>query len=285
MTYYSWLLYASKKLSNFKNNWLDSEVLLEYVTGKDRCYIFSHYETKLSEKEKIFLDFLLEKRLKNFPLAYLIQKKEFWSLSLKISPFVFIPRFDTEFLVEKALTFLNKNQYSKILDLGTGSGAIALALGSECYKFKIIGIDISEFAVFLAKFNARRLLINNVIFLTGNWFSSLPIQKFDMIVTNPPYLDKDDPCINKGDLQFEPKISLISKNQGLFDINLIINKSRLYLKNNGLIIIEHSFMQIKKIRKIFFYYDYKDVVTFKYCGGFYCVSCGRWKKNGKESKF
>ncbi|MGP1931038.1 MAG: HemK/PrmC family methyltransferase, partial [Arsenophonus sp. ET-DL12-MAG3] len=138
------------------------------------------------------LESLLVCRAMGEPIAYLIKEKEFWSLPIKVSPVTLIPREDTECLVERALQLLSNKQIVKILDLGTGTGAVALALASERPKAQIIGVDINDAAVALAKFNADNLVINNTKFCKSNWFTSLPIQQFDMIVSNPPYIDEFD---------------------------------------------------------------------------------------------
>lgn len=252
MNYFSWLKYASEKISHINSCKIDCEVLLCFVTKKTRSYIFSSGENELTLEEIKNLEFLLNKRFNGVPIAYLIQEKEFWSLPLKVTPVSFIPRFDTEFLVEKALSLIEYNKFSNILDLGTGNGAISLALGSECVKSKIIGIDISDSVLSLAKFNAKKLFVNNVTFLKSNWFSLVPNEKFDIIISNPPYLSKNDPCLNEGDVQFEPRLSLISENDGLADIYLIIKYARFYLIKNGFLLIEHSYLQSQKVRNFFF---------------------------------
>lgn len=277
MNYNFWLNYASDKLAKFKYSKSDAEVLLKHVTKKDLAYILTFMETELTKNQELDLIFFLNRRCKGEPIAYILEEKEFWSLLLKVSPVTLIPRFDTEFLVEVALEFLLRGKFFKILDLGTGTGAIALSLASESSNFFILGIDINDSIVSLANYNAKKLSIDNVIFYKSNWFNSVIKQKFDMIISNPPYISIEDFNFISRDVFFEPKLALLSKNNGLADIEWIINHSRNFLSNNGWLILEHGFLQAKKVRKIFIDYNYQEILTFQDYGGCDRVSVGRWK--------
>lgn len=205
---------------------------------------------------------------------------------MKVSPVTLIPRSDTECLVERALQLLSgKQEIVKILDLGTGTGVLALALASEHPEAKIVGIDINQAAIKLAKFNADSLKINNVEFHRSNWFTSLPIQKFNMIVSNPPYIDECDPHLKKGDVRFEPKTALISAKNGLADIQLIIEQSYKYLTNKGWLLLEHGWLQGRQVRKLFSYHHYQQVVTFQDYGGNDRITVGQWNRDENHSRF
>ncbi|BGI51190.1 MAG: peptide chain release factor N(5)-glutamine methyltransferase [Arsenophonus endosymbiont of Ceratovacuna japonica] len=263
MNYQHWLNYAINKLYNSNSAKRDAEILLQYITGKTRSFIIAFNETKLTNKQQKKLKYLLDRRAIGEPIAYLIEEKEFWSLKIKVSPVTLIPRSDTECLVEKALQLLSNKTSLKILDLGTGTGSIALALASELKNSEIIGIDINNSILSLAQFNIDNLMINNIKLYKSNWFDSLPFQQFNMIVSNPPYIDKYDPYLKKGDVRFEPKSALISSDNGLADIKLIIKQSRKYLINKGWLLLEHSWLQGIKVRKLFAYYNYKQIITFQ----------------------
>jgi len=283
MNYKNWLIYATNKLINSSTPKLDAEILLRYVTKKTKIFFIVFSETELTLKQEKYLNYLLNCRIKGEPIAYLIKEKEFWSLPIKVSNVALIPRIDTECLVERALELLSCNQKIKILDLGTGTGVIGLALASELPKANIVSVDISKSVIDLAVSNAINLSINNIKFYKSNWFSSLPVQKFDMIISNPPYIDKNDLYLKKGDVRFEPKIALVSSNNGLADIELIIKNSRKYLVNNGWILLEHGWLQGEKVRKLYFYYHYFKIETFQDYSGNNRITRGQWKFNEKCS--
>ncbi|HGJ5877339.1 MAG TPA: peptide chain release factor N(5)-glutamine methyltransferase [Arsenophonus sp.] len=283
MNYQHWLVYAAKKLCHSDSAKRDAEILLQYVTGKTRTYLIAFSETELTAKQQKQLEHLLARRYKGEPIAYLVEEKEFWSLPLKVSPVTLIPRADTECLVEQALLLLSDNRSVKILDLGTGTGAVALALAVECPTAQIVGIDISDAVITLARLNAYNLAINNVKFCKSHWFTSLPIQQFDMIVSNPPYIDECDPHLQQGDVRFEPKTALISANQGLANIQLIIEKSCNYLVNKGWLLLEHGWLQGRQVRQLFACYHYQQVVTFQDYGGNDRITVGQWKCDENHS--
>lgn len=283
MNYQHWLTYAANKLCHSDSAKRDAEILLQYITGKTRTFLIAFGETELNIKQQQQLEHLLARRAKGEPIAYLVEEKEFWSLAIKVSPVTLIPRADTECLVERALQLLSDKRAVKILDLGTGSGAVALALASECLQAQIVGVDISDTAIALAQLNADNLLINNVKFCKSNWFTSLPIQQFDMIVSNPPYIDEYDPHLQQGDVRFEPKTALISANQGLADIQLIIEQSRNYLANKGWLLLEHGWLQGEQVRQLFSCHQYQQVVTFQDYGGNDRITVGQWKCDENHS--
>ncbi|HEY3700449.1 MAG TPA: peptide chain release factor N(5)-glutamine methyltransferase, partial [Spongiibacteraceae bacterium] len=183
---------------------LDCELLLCHCLGKERAYLYTWPEQIIEAPiEKIFHE-LLNRRIKGEPIAYLLGQREFWSLSLRVNNSTLIPRPDTERLVEVALQLLIQDRAS-VLDLGTGTGAIALALAKENPYWQLCGVEIDEAAVQLAQQNARDLALENIQFMQSNWFENIAPQYFDMIVSNPPYVAADDPHLTQGDVRFEPR--------------------------------------------------------------------------------
>ena len=233
MNYAQWLRYAEQRLLEnveqdpFLNVKVDANILLQAVTKRSKSAIFAFSETVLSEAELAELNALLARRAKGEPIAYILGEKEFWSLPLAVSTATLIPRPDTECLVEVALEWaykrLNSQETLHILDLGIGTGAIALALASELgEKAQIIGVDKQAEAVQLAEQNRQKLGFEQVCFLQSDWFSVLENHCFDLIVSNPPYIDKDDENLTKGDVRFEPLTALVAEQHGLSDLQKII---------------------------------------------------------------
>ena len=221
---------------------LESEILLADILKKDRLDL---YKRNLSIDHLSYIKYqnLLSERQKGKPLAYLTGKKEFWSLVLQVNEAVLIPRPETELLVEKCLSFIKKCNNSNVLELGTGSGAISIALAKENPLIRFTAIDISTKAIEIAKKNAVNNHVNNILFKTSNWFSEVN-EEFNIIVSNPPYVDKDeltqDEIMN---LYFEPDIALYSKDSGQSAINHIIRNSQEYLREDGLLLLEHAYNQ------------------------------------------
>ncbi|OAT54443.1 peptide chain release factor N(5)-glutamine methyltransferase [Providencia heimbachae] len=277
MQYSEWLKQAAKKLPASDSAKRDVEILLEHVTGRSRTYVFAFGETELSPSEYQQLELLLQRRGLGEPIAYLTGEREFWSLPLYVSPATLIPRPDTECLVEQALTRLPLplHQYS-LLDLGTGTGAIALALASELPNSNVIGVDFSMDAVALAQKNQQRLNISNVQFMQSDWFTSLTIQQFDMIVSNPPYIDELDSHLHEGDVRFEPSTALVAKDQGLSDLTHIVAESKKYLKNQGWLLLEHGWQQGSAVRDLLKKHGYAHIETCLDYGGRDRVSLGQW---------
>ena len=274
MTYSDWLTYATQLLTEklsqdpYLNAKLDANLLLQAVTKRSRSAIFAFGETELNETEQNQLNQMLERRTKGEPMAYILGEKEFWSLPLKVSSDTLIPRPDTERLVEVALDWANKrleNQESlQILDLGTGTGAIALALASELkQKAQVLGVDFKPEVVVLAESNRQTLQIENARFQQSDWFSTLVNQQFDLIVSNPPYIDAEDENLQIGDVRFEPLTALVADNHGLSDLQKIIENAPLYLKPNGALFLEHGWQQARYVQHIFRQNHWQAVETFQ----------------------
>lgn len=282
MNYQQWLHQAALQLIQSDSPKRDAEILLGHVTQRARTYLIAFNETELTDTQLEQLSQLLSRRIKGEPIAYLVGEREFWSLALKVSPATLIPRPDTECLVEKALELLPAYS-AQLLDLGTGTGAITLAIASERRDCHIIGVDIQPDAVALAQENATNLALTNTEFIESCWFSSLSGYQFDMIISNPPYIDEDDEHIHQGDVRFEPLSALVAADKGFADIENIINNAYQYLIDKGWLLIEHGWQQGERVRNIFVDKGYCCVETFRDYGGNERVTVGRWNYDRKHS--
>ncbi|PKF60356.1 peptide chain release factor N(5)-glutamine methyltransferase [Psychromonas sp. psych-6C06] len=254
------LVWAQFLLSGSGSPRLDAEVLLAHVLEKETIYLMTWPERDISATDKASFEALVEQRINGVPVAHLTGTREFWSLPLKVNNSTLIPRPDTEILVETALNLCASN--AAILDLGTGSGAIILALASELPQATCTAVDFSEDAVSLARENATLLKINNVSIAQSNWFDNVQ-GTFDVIVSNPPYIADNDHHLKKGDVRFEPLSALVSAENGLADIRLIAEQAIRYLNDNGYLLIEHGFEQGSAVRDIFTSLDYHNINTIK----------------------
>ena len=245
---------------------LDTQILLCFVLNKEINYLYTWPEKELTQEQLSTFNALLQQRLQGEPIAYITGVKEFWSLPFFCSPSTLIPRPDTEILVEQILQEAenNLNKVVHCIDLGTGTGAIALALASEKPEWKIEALDYSEKAVELAKKNANNLGISNVNIYQSDWFSQIiPNHQFDMIISNPPYIDENDIHLSQGDVQFEPLSALVANNSGLSDIQKIAKDAIAYLKPDGYVFFEHGYNQGEQVRDIFSQLAYKKIQTIK----------------------
>ena len=243
---------------------LDANLLLSHVTSLSKVMLIAHDEDELSKEQEDKFFSLINKRKSGYPIAYILGYKEFFGLRLKVTEDTLIPRPDTETLVEKALAF---NPQGKVLDLGTGTGAIILALKSELKSaIDAYAVDLSKKALEVASFNSQKLNLP-VTFIQSNWFSKLGDLKFSMIVSNPPYIQKDDIHLTQTSLPFEPIQALTSEEDGLLDIKLICKEAKKHLENGAPLLIEHGFNQGEKVRAIFTEQGYKNVATIKDLGG------------------
>ena len=240
---------------------LDAEILLSHALQKPRVFLHTWpcYVVDDATEQKFFE--LIEKRRAGWPVAYLTGIQSFWSLDLTVNPDTLIPRPETERLVELALARLNKNTSYQIADLGTGSGAIGLALAKERPESQIFATDISEAALAVAKQNAKQLDIKNIQFFNGSWCEALPRQRYDLIVSNPPYVASHETALLSPETRFEPSIALFSEKDGLKDIDHILKQAPLYLKPDGCILIEHGFLQGESVRSLFKRAGFNSVFT------------------------
>jgi len=251
---------ASTQLSDLSESpRLDAEVLLAHMLNRSRTWLVTWPEKTLTEAQASEYEALVQRRKAGEPVAHITAQREFWSLPLHITKDTLIPRPDTELMVEQILFAYPANTKIELVDLGTGSGAIALALGSERPNWKITATDQSSAALEVARHNARQLNINNIEFISGSWFEPLAGRVFDVIASNPPYIPDQDPHLRQGDVRFEPLSALASGADGLNDIRELCKQAKHHLKHKGMLIIEHGFDQKEEIREIFTVSGYKNL--------------------------
>jgi len=241
---------------------LDAEVLLMYVTGLARTALITHAHDPLSAECEQRLRELLARRADGEPVAYLTGIREFWSMELNVTRDVLIPRPETELLVERALAHIPDDAGWTIADLGTGSGAVALAIAKERPGCQVIATDASAAAISVARGNAQRLGIANVEFRHGDWFTPLADSKLEIIVSNPPYVREGDPHLTQGDVRFEPRAALTAGKDGLDAMRTIAANARAHLKPNGWLLLEHGYDQAQAIRVILVESGFRDVFTY-----------------------
>lgn len=246
---------------NIENKQLEAEILLSYILKVERIHLHTWPENILTAEQYQEYQTIINKRALGNPIAHLTHFKEFWSLPLYIDDNVLIPRPETEKIIEIALELPIRNE-AKVADLGTGSGAIAIALAHERPTWKVTATDLSLKALQTAQYNAQNLQLNNIDWGQGSWCYALS-KTFHLIVSNPPYIALNDPHLQQGDLRFEPKLALTSGTDGLEAINSIIYCARQYLSNNGWLLIEHGYNQGDKVRKLFMAAGYKNVKTHR----------------------
>lgn len=227
---------------------LDAELLLEYVTGLSRTSFRSNPERELPVNAGWSFQQLVKRRSKGEPVAYIRQQQEFWSLLLEVSPAVLIPRPETELVVERALAHIDKSQSARIADLGTGSGAIAVAIASERPSATVAAVDASKDALEIASRNIGRLQLTNVSLLHGSWFAPLAGRRFDLIAANPPYIGQDDPDLAPDVRRHEPTMALISGVSGFEALDLIIREAPAHLDSGGWLVLEHGWKQAEAVR-------------------------------------
>jgi release factor glutamine methyltransferase len=259
---------------------LDLEVLLCHLLDKNRTYLYTWPEKQLSNAEVDALNLMIQKRQQGTPIAHIIETREFWSLPFKVTPDTLIPRPDTEVLIEWVLGNFSDTPKS-VIDLGTGTGAIALSLASEFSTWDVCGCDRIPAAVALALENAKRLGLSRVRFFESNWFDACAHKTFDLIVTNPPYIPEDDPHLKQGDVVFEPSSALTSGLDGLDDIRFIAAQSWAFLNSEGCIVIEHGFDQAESVKRILTDVGFADVDHGQDYGGNDRFSFG-WKRDAEK---
>lgn len=237
----------------------DAEALLAHVLGRDKAWLFTWPEAEPSAQQCSRFRQLIAARLEGEPVAYLLGRRGFWSLDLAVTPAVLIPRPETELLVELALARAPLDARYAIADLGTGSGAIALALASERANAHVLATDASADALAVARANAQRLGITNVEFALGDWCAALGDQRFDLIVSNPPYIAADDPHLGEGDLRREPLTALASGIDGLDAIRRIVAETPHHLQPGGFLLLEHGWEQGPAVREVLWGHGFVEV--------------------------
>ncbi len=239
------------KFNNIESYLLDSEILMSKALKKDRKFIILNSEKNLNEKIKEHFNFLIKERSKGRPVAYLIGKKDFWKNEFKIKEGILIPRPDTELLVEQVLKITKNKSNLNILDIGTGSGCIILSILNEKKNFYGTGIDISKESIEISKINSKKLNLNNRVKFLKTDIDNFAYGKYDLIISNPPYIDKLSlNCLNKEVIDFEPRSALYGGLDGISEISKIIKKASKLIKRNGKLVLEIAFDQKKSVKKI-----------------------------------
>ena len=256
---------------------LDAELLLADALRKPRSYLRTWPERELDGEQLTRFQASLQRRRQGEPVAYILGHQGFWSLDLEVAPHTLIPRPDTELLVETALELLPATPLS-VLDLGTGTGAIALALASERPAWQVTGVDRVEDAVALAERNRQRLQLGSVRFLLSHWFSALAEQRYGLILSNPPYIRADDQHLDQGDVRFEPSSALVAGRDGLDDIRAIIQAAPAHLLPGGWLLLEHGFDQAEAVRELLVAGGFVEVHSRRDLGGHERISLGRFEQ-------
>jgi release factor glutamine methyltransferase len=254
---------------------LDAELLLAHALGKSRSYLHTWPERELDAPQLERYQAAIVRRQAGEPVAYILGQQGFWSLELEVAAHTLIPRPDTELLVETVLALLPATP-AALLDLGTGTGAIALALASERPAWRLTGVDRVSEAVALAERNRARLKLSNANFAESHWFSVLVGHRFQLIVSNPPYIAADDRHLAEGDVRFEPSSALVAGADGLDDIRLIIQQAPGYLEAGGWLLLEHGFDQAAAVRELLSARGFSEVESRRDLGGHERISLGRF---------
>src|SRR3989338_8998378 len=227
---------------------IEVQCLLQAVLQANRAWLLTHPEQILDAEQHARYMAMFERRLSGEPVAYILGEREFYGLNFKVSPATLIQRPDTELLVDLALQHIPQQGRCRVLDLGTGSGAIALSIAHARPDAEVVAVDASAAALEVARENAQRLNIGNVQLLRSDWFSALQGERFDLIVSNPPYVASDDVHLVQGDVRSEPSTALVSGADGLDDIRRIITQAKAHLTPGGWLLMEHSYDQAERVR-------------------------------------
>ncbi|MGR6035014.1 MAG: peptide chain release factor N(5)-glutamine methyltransferase [Candidatus Nitrosoglobus sp.] len=268
---------ATGRLAHLDSGRLEAERLLCWILSVERSYLRAWPERELAPAQWNYLEQLLHRRANNEPFAYICGRQEFWSLVLHVNEATLIPRPETEQVVELSLERMNPGQALKVADLGTGSGAIALAIASERPQAQVIATDISAAALQVARENGCCLKLDNVAFRLGDWFVPLRGERFDLIASNPPYIAEGDPHLTQGGLCFEPSKALIAGGNGLEAIRHIATVARGYLVDGGWLLLEHGYDQGPSLLELLINLGYQQVADFYDLAGLPRVAVGQWR--------
>jgi release factor glutamine methyltransferase len=255
---------------------LDAEVLLCKMLDKERAYLRAWPDQELNAEQLEMYKAMLYETQQGKPIAYSTGHREFWSRDFQVSPDVLIPRPDTELLIELSLALIPANQPCRIIDLGTGSGIIAITLAAERPYAEVSAIDVHPAALQIAKANAIKHKVEHIQFYQSSWFENVPAGKFDLIVSNPPYLSEDDIHLHQGDLRFEPKTALIASQQGLSELRTIAETARDWLENGGFLLVEHGYDQQEGVKSLFGALGYHKMQTHTDLSGQPRVASGQY---------
>ncbi len=266
---------ATARLAAQESARLDAEVLLMHVLNKPRSHLHAWPEQALSSVARARFEELLARRAAGEPVAHLTGQREFWSLALEVTTDTLIPRPETEILVEQALALLPADQPLRVADLGTGSGAIALALAHERPQWQLYALDRSLACISVARRNAGRVGQRGVSFLVGDWSTAFGDASLDAIVTNPPYVNADDPHLQQGDVRFEPLSALAAGADGLNDIRRLTKDAPRVLKPGGNLLLEHAPTQTEEVHTLLLNSNFSDIHTVCDLAGRERVTCAR----------
>ena len=253
---------------------IEAQCLLQNALQVNRAWLLSHPEQPLNVEQHARYSALFERRLSGEPVAYILGEREFYGLTFKVTPATLIPRPETELLVDLALQRIPKQSACRVLDLGTGSGAIALSIAHARPDTDVVAVDASEGALEVAQYNAQQLNLDNVRLIVSDWFDALQGERFDLIVSNPPYVAADDTHLAQGDLRFEPRTALASGADGLDDIRRISTQAKAYLNVNGGLLLEHGYDQAARVRALLQQAGFSGVFSARDLSGIERVSGG-----------
>ena len=257
---------------------LDADILLSFALQVDRHFLDIQSERVLSEDELAMVREFVSRRLNGEPVSYITGFREFWSLPVRVSPAVLVPRSETELLVERVLRVAGNFVKPRIADLGTGSGAVSLALASELPNSSILATDISEDALRMAQANQKSLGFGNISLMASNWFGALQKQCFHVVCSNPPYVEEDDPCLRDTAIRHEPKQALVGGADGLDSIQQIVESASHHLVNNGWLLLEHGWNQGSVVREFMKVAGFERVTTVRDIGGNERVTEGQFNR-------
>lgn len=254
---------------------IEVQCLLQAVLQVSRAWLLTHSGRTLDSEQQAHYAELLERRMRGEPVSYILGEREFFGLNFKVTPATLIPRHDTELLVELALQRISPRGAFRVLDLGTGCGAIALSIAQQRPNAEVVAVDASRDALDVARKNALCLNIGNLCLLHSDWFSALQGERFDLIVSNPPYIAAGDVHLTLGDLRFEPRTALVSGADGLEDIRSITSQAKAYLNVNGWLLLEHGYDQSAQIRNLLRQTEFVEVFSACDLAGIERVSGGK----------
>lgn len=267
---------AEQCLQAIESARLDAEILLANSMQTDRSSLYAYPQRKVSEDVVKNFRLFLHKRMDHYPVAYLTGSKEFWSLELTVNQHTLIPRPETECLVETALKYIPEGQRSEILDLGTGSGAIAIAIASERALCHVLAVDVSREALMVASGNARAHNISNIQFMESDWFSQLRGRQFDLIISNPPYVESANTGFSHGEIRHEPRLALDGGQYGMQAFAHLIPSATHFLKAGARLVLEHGHQQAEEIRQIFIDNRYREIYSGQDYAGLDRLSFAQW---------
>lgn len=260
----------------------DARMLLQSVLNVSHAHLIVHSDQMLTLEQAQYLYRLIARRARGEPVAYLIGEREFYGLNFKVTPAVLIPRPETELLVDLALERISVDRPAKVIDLGTGSGAIAIAIAKHRPHADITAVDSSADAVAVARINTRQLNASNVRVIETDWFNGLAEERFDLIVSNPPYVAAGDPHLTQGDLSFEPRAALTPGGDGLDCIRFITRSAAAHLVAGGMLLLEHGYDQAEACRQLLNNAGFSEVFTRADLAGIMRVSGGVWEFSARN---